>query len=103
MTLVQIGRQNFWQNVRQYRTRKGDDYFLVAPLKDKCLLEDNQTRGLRPNLINEKAALSLEMALRLEMAFHLNMDMLLQMQAWCDSTEMRKQAGKIKIAPYVPA
>ena len=43
------------------------------------------------------------MALRLEKAFHLNMDMLLQMQAWFDGTEMRKQAGKIKIAPFVPA
>ena len=60
-------------------------------------------RATLSDLVNEKAALSPEMALRLEKAFHLNMDMLLQMQAWFDSTEMRKQAGKIKIAPYVPA
>jgi len=51
----------------------------------------------------EKAALSPEMALRLEKAFQLNMDMLLSMQAWFDATEMRKQEGKIKISPYVPA
>jgi hypothetical protein len=31
------------------------------------------------------------------------MEMLLQMQAWYDSTEMRKQAKKIKIEPFVPA
>ena len=60
-------------------------------------------RATLSDLVNEKAALSPEMALRLEKAFHLNMDMLLQMQAWFDSTEMRKQSGKIKIAPYVPA
>lgn len=42
------------------------------------------------DLVNEKAALSPEIALRLEKAFHLNMDMLLRMQAWYDATEMRK-------------
>ena len=44
-----------------------------------------------------------EMALQLEKAFHLKMEMLLQMQAWYDSTQMRKQAKKIKIEPYVSA
>ena len=60
-------------------------------------------RATLSDLVNEKAALTPEMALRLEKAFQLNMDMLLRMQAWYDSTEMRKQAGKIKISPYVPA
>ncbi|MEX0829243.1 MAG: HigA family addiction module antitoxin [Nitrospirales bacterium] len=60
-------------------------------------------RATLSDLVNEKAALSPEMALRLEKAFGLDMDMLLRMQAWYDSTEMRKQAGKIKISPYVPA
>ena len=60
-------------------------------------------RATLSDLVHEKAALSAEMALRLEKAFHLNMDMLLRMQAWHDATEIRKQAGKIKIAPYVPA
>jgi len=59
-------------------------------------------RATVSELVNEKAALSREMALRLEKAFQLNMDMLLRMQAWFDATEMRKQSGKIKIAPYVP-
>ncbi|HNP84065.1 MAG TPA: HigA family addiction module antitoxin [Nitrospira sp.] len=60
-------------------------------------------RATLSELVNERAALSPEMALRLEKAFHLNMEMLLQMQAWHDSTEMRKQAKKIKISPYVSA
>ncbi len=60
-------------------------------------------RATLSELVNEKVALSPEMALRLEKAFQLNMDMLLRMQAWFDATEMRKQSGKIKIAPYVPA
>lgn len=58
-------------------------------------------RATFSDLVHEKAALSPEMALRLEKAFHLKMDMLLQMQAWYDSTEMRKQANRIKIEPYV--
>jgi len=60
-------------------------------------------RATFSDLVHEKAALSPEMALRLEKAFHLKMEMLLQMQAWYDSTEMRKQAKKIKIEPYVTA
>jgi len=60
-------------------------------------------RATLSELLNKKAALSPEMALRLEKAFDLNMDVLLRMQAWFDATEMRKQAGKIKIPPYVPA
>jgi addiction module HigA family antidote len=60
-------------------------------------------RATFSDLVHEKAALTPEMALRLEKAFHLNMEMLLQMQAWYDCTEMRKQAGKIKIELFVPA
>ncbi len=60
-------------------------------------------RATLSDLLNEKSSLTPEMALRLEKAFQLSMDMLLRMQAWFDATEMRKQAGKIKIAPYVPA
>ncbi|MDF0674878.1 MAG: HigA family addiction module antitoxin [Nitrospira sp.] len=60
-------------------------------------------RATFSDLVHEKAALSPEMALRLEKAFHLKMEMLLQMQAWYDSNEMRKQARKIKIEPFVPA
>ncbi len=59
-------------------------------------------RATLSDFLNEKAALSPEMALRLEKAFNLNMDMLLRMQAWHDASEMRRQAEKIKVAPYVP-
>jgi addiction module HigA family antidote len=47
-------------------------------------------RATLADLVNEKAALSSEMALRLEKAFQLNMDMLLRIQAWFGATEMRK-------------
>lgn len=60
-------------------------------------------RATLSDLLNEKSSLTAEMALRLEKAFQLNMDMLLRMQALHDATEMRKQAGKIKIDPYVAA
>ena len=60
-------------------------------------------RATFSDLVHKKASLSPEMALRLEKAFHLKMEMLLQMQAWYDSTQMRKQAKKIKIKPYVSA
>lgn len=60
-------------------------------------------RATLSDLLNENASLTPEMALRLEKAFRLSMEMLLQMQAWYDSAKMRKQAGKIKIEPFVPA
>jgi antitoxin HigA-1 len=60
-------------------------------------------RATLSDLLNEKSSLTPEMALRMEKAFHLNMDMLLRLQAWHDATEMRKQAGKIKVDPYVAA
>jgi hypothetical protein len=39
----------------------------------------------------------------MEKAFQLNMDMLLRTHAWNYATEMRKQAEKIKVDPYVAA
>ena len=60
-------------------------------------------RATLSDLLNERSSLTAEMALRMEKAFQLNMDMLLRMQALHDATEMRKQAGKIKIDPYVAA
>ncbi len=60
-------------------------------------------RAKLSDLVHEKVALSPEMALRLEKAFQLNMEMLLRMQVWYDSAEMRKQAKKIKIEPYIPS
>lgn len=57
-------------------------------------------RATLSDLLHEKASLSPEMALRLEKAFNLDMDMLLRMQAWHDSREMRRQERKIQVAPY---
>ena len=51
-------------------------------------------------LLNGKAALSPEMALRVEKAFGLGMDMMLRMQAWHDSAQMRGRAHEIAVEPY---
>ncbi len=59
-------------------------------------------RATLSDLINEKAALSPEMALRIEKAFGLDMDTLLRMQAWHDATRMRARAGEISVLKYEP-
>lgn len=55
------------------------------------------------DLLNEKAALSPEMALRLEKAFGLKMETLLKMQAWHDAAKMRSEEDSITIARYIPS
>ena len=52
-------------------------------------------------LLNEKAALSPEMALRFEKAFGVNMDTLLRMQVRYDAWHMRARGARIKVKPYV--
>jgi plasmid maintenance system antidote protein VapI len=52
--------------------------------------------------VNEKAALSPEMALRIEKAFDLDMDTMLRMQAWYDGAAMREQAEGINVQRYAP-
>jgi antitoxin HigA-1 len=54
-------------------------------------------------LLNEKAALSPEMALRFEKAFGVKMDTLLRMQARYDAWHMRARGGRIKVKPFTPA
>ena len=54
-------------------------------------------------LVNEKAALSPEMALRIEKAFGVSMDTLLRMQAWYDADAIRRHASRIKVSRYEPA
>lgn len=56
-------------------------------------------------LLNERAALSPEMALRLESAFGASMDALLRMQLQFDSERMRARAAEIKldVEPYRPS
>jgi addiction module HigA family antidote len=59
-------------------------------------------RATLSDLINEKAALSPEMALRIEKAFGLDMDTMLRMQAWHDASLMRERAGEFDIKRYKP-
>ena len=60
-------------------------------------------RATLSDLVNEKAALSAEMALRLEKAFALDMGTLLRMQAWHDASVMRRRADEIRVERYIPA
>ena len=54
-------------------------------------------------LLNGNASLSPEMALRIEKAFDVSMDLLLKMQAWYDSAQMRARASEIAVQRYEPA
>lgn len=59
-------------------------------------------RATLSDLVNEKAALSPEMALRIEKAFDLDMDTMLRMQAWYDGMVMREKAQDINVQRYAP-
>lgn len=58
------------------------------------------TRPALSALLNERAALSPEMALRIEKAFGVSMDTLMRMQNSHDIAEARKREGTIKVKPY---
>jgi addiction module HigA family antidote len=60
-------------------------------------------RQVLNNLVNEKAAISPEMAIRLEKAFGSTADTWLRMQAAYDLAQARKKAGKINVQRFVPA
>ena len=51
-------------------------------------------------LMNQRAALSPEMALRTEKVFGVAMDTLMRMQNSFDIAQARKRAGEIKVTPY---
>ena len=55
------------------------------------------TRQAFNNLLNEKSALSAEMALRIEKAFGPRMDHLLRMQLEYDMAQARKREADIKV------
>jgi addiction module HigA family antidote len=55
------------------------------------------TRQALNNLLNEKFALSAEMALRIEKAFGPRMDHLLRMQLEYDMAQARKREGELKV------
>ena len=58
------------------------------------------TRPALSALLNERAALSPEMAIRVEKAFGVSMDTLLRMQGSFDIARARQRAGEIKVAPF---
>lgn len=60
-------------------------------------------RATLSDLVNEKAALSAEMALQIEKAFGVNMDTLLRMQAWYDSYMVRRREDEIDVKRFDPA
>ena len=59
------------------------------------------TRPALSALLNERAALSSEMALRIEKAFGVSMDTLMRMQNSYDIAQARRRAGQIKVARFV--
>jgi len=60
------------------------------------------TRPALSALLNERAALSPEMALRVEKAFGPKMDTLLRMQTSFEIYEVRKRERQVKVKRYVP-
>jgi antitoxin HigA-1 len=59
------------------------------------------TRPALSALLNERAALSPEMALRIEKAFGVSMDALTRMQNSFDIAQARRRAGEIKVARLI--
>jgi addiction module HigA family antidote len=78
---------------------------ILEPL-DLSLAKAAEALGVRratlSDLVNEKAALSPEMALRVEKAFGVSMETLLRMQAWFDTWTMREHADDIHVKRFVP-
>jgi len=61
------------------------------------------TRPALSAFLNERSALSPEMALRLEKAFGVSMETLMRMQNSFDIAQARKRESEIKVARYQPA
>lgn len=61
------------------------------------------TRPALSAFLNERSALSSEMALRIEKAFGMSMDTLMRMQNSFDIAQARKREGEINVARYQPA
>lgn len=58
------------------------------------------TRQALSNLLNERTALSAEMALRIEKAFGPKMDHLMRMQLAYDLAQARAREGEITVHPF---
>ena len=53
-------------------------------------------------LLNQRSAMSPEMALRIEKAFGVKMDTLVRMQTAYEIAQTRSKAGEIQVAPFIP-
>jgi addiction module HigA family antidote len=53
-------------------------------------------------LLDQRSALSPEMALRIEKAFGIKMDTLVRMQTAFDIAQTRRKEAEIKVNPYLP-
>ncbi len=61
------------------------------------------TRAALSAFLNERAALSPEMAIRIEKAFGVSMETLMRMQGSFDIAQARQRAAGIELARYAPA
>lgn len=61
------------------------------------------TRQALNNLVNEKAAISPEMAIRLEKAFGTPAEMWIRLQSAYDLAEARQRHKSIKVRRFIPA
>ena len=53
-------------------------------------------------LLNCKVSLTPEMALRFEKGFGIGMEMMLRIQAWYDTEQMRDRADEVQVERYQP-
>ena len=60
------------------------------------------TRAALSAFLNERAALSPDMAIRIEKAFGVSMDTLMRMQNSFDIAMARRREGEISVARYIP-
>ncbi|MDP3368796.1 MAG: HigA family addiction module antitoxin [Brevundimonas sp.] len=61
------------------------------------------TRPALSALVNERAALSPDMAIRIDKAFGVSMETLLRMQNSYDIAQAKTREGEISVTPYVAA
>ena len=79
------------------RTEVIDEHGLTVTAAAEAL---GVTRQALNNLLNEKSALSAEMALRFEKAFGVSMDHLLRMQLAYDTAQARAKSNTITVRRY---
>ena len=79
------------------RIRPRGDSGRAFALHIPCRRGPRRAPGALPDLVDEQAALTFEMALRIEKAFGVSMDTLLRMQVWHHGYTMRLREGEIEV------